>query len=187
MLLPSGKYDIGPDNGTVNVRTYREGLAMKIGHDLVIGVGRWNGTITLDADTPANSSVSVTMEAGSLEVLSGTGGAKPLSDKDKKDILSNMQGKILHTDKHPQITFVSDNVEQNGPDRATVNGQLTVTGTTRPVRMELALEETGGAMRASGTISLKQTDFGIKPYTGLLGALKVKDVLEIDIEASVKA
>ncbi|MFN2568463.1 MAG: YceI family protein [Candidatus Dormibacteria bacterium] len=187
MLLPAGTYDIGPDNGTVTVRTYREGMAAKIGHDLVMTVAQWKGSVTIDPDTPSNSSVSVSFDTGTFQVLSGTGGAKPLSDKDRKDILNNIAGKVLHTDKHPQITFTSERVDASAENRVGVDGKLTIAGTTRPVHLELTLEQTSGGVRASGTLPVKQTEFGIKPFTALMGALKVKDDMEIDVEAALTA
>ena len=35
---------IGPDNATLHVKTYREGVAALAGHDLVIEVTSWNAT-----------------------------------------------------------------------------------------------------------------------------------------------
>ena len=38
-----------------------------------------------------------------------------------------------------------------------------------------------------GTIRLTQSGWGIKPYRGLMGALKVRDELEIVIDARLPA
>ena len=62
---------------------------------------------------------------------------------------------------------------------AAVAGELTMAGATRPVN--LRLETTGGRIRA--TIPLVQSEWGIKPYRGLMGALKVRNDLEIVIDA----
>ena len=65
-----------------------------------------------------------------------------------------------------------------------VDGQLTMAGTTRPVTAQL---DVGADGRVSGTIPLTQSDWGIKPYRGLMGALKVRDDLEIVIDARLQA
>lgn len=187
MALPAGTYSIGPDNGSVTVRTYREGMAAKVGHDLVMTVTRWSGTIDLDPDDPASSRISATFDPGSFHVVSGSGGAKPLSDKDRKDILGNIADKVLHIGRHREITFRSDSVDASDPSRIRVTGQLTITGTTRPVTAELRVEQQDGSVRSTATIPIRQSDFGIKPFTALLGALKVRDDLEVDIEATVQA
>ena len=52
-------------------------------------------------------------------------------------------------------------------------------GSTRPLRARLSAE--GG--RVSGTIPLTQSEWGIKPYRGLMGALKVRDDVEVVVDA----
>ena len=55
-------------------------------------------------------------------------------------------------------------------------------GVTRPLTAQLTVED-GGSIR--GTIPLRQSDWGIKPYRGLMGALKVRDEVTVAIEASL--
>jgi hypothetical protein len=49
-------------------------------------------------------------------------------------------------------------------------------GSTRPLTAQLSVEDGG---RVSGTIPLTQSAWGIKPYRGLMGALKVRDEIEL--------
>jgi hypothetical protein len=51
--LPTGAYTLGPDRASLHVRTYREGMAAKAGHDLVIEVTRWDATVEIAADPRA--------------------------------------------------------------------------------------------------------------------------------------
>ena len=51
MALASGIHRLGPDNASLQVKTYREGMAAKVGHDLVIEVTRWDATVDLAAST----------------------------------------------------------------------------------------------------------------------------------------
>jgi hypothetical protein len=62
------RYDIGPDTGVLRLRTTRQGLAATVGHDLTIEVGRWSGVV-VRADDPADSTLEVTVEMGSLRVV----------------------------------------------------------------------------------------------------------------------
>ena len=55
-------------------------------------------------------------------------------------------------------------------------------GSARPVTAHLAMDGRGAI---SGTIPLTQSDWGIKPYRGLMGALKVRDEVEVVIEAEL--
>ena len=137
----------------------------------------------VDADDLTRSSATVTVDTRSLEVVSGAGGAKPLSDKDRKDIKENIDKKVLKTDKFPEITFSSSRVETKGADKVTVHGDVTIMGTARPASMDITLAGT----KATGTMTLKQSDWGIKPFSALMGALKLADVLEVRVEATVPA
>ena len=177
-MIPSGTYNIGPDNARLLVHTYREGMAAKLGHDLVIEVTRWSATIDVDGDNLSRSSGKATVDARSFKVVSGTGGMKPLSEGDKDDILKNLD-KTLKTDKFPEISFSATRVNAMG-DKVTVEGDLTITGNTRPARMEISL---GGA-QATGKMTVVQTDFGVKPYSKL-GAIKVRDAIDITFEGAV--
>jgi polyisoprenoid-binding protein YceI len=183
LVISSGTYEIGPSQGSLQLHTGREGVAKKVGHDLVIEAKKWTAKVNVDGDDLTRSTASVTVDTRSLEVVSGTGGAKPLSDKDRKDIKENIDKKVLKTDKFPDITFQSSRVESKGADRATVHGDLTIMGTARPASMDITV--TGN--KASGTMVVRQSDWGIKPFSALMGALKLADQLEIVVEATVPA
>jgi len=79
---------LGPDAGSLQIKTYREGVAAKVGHDLVIEVGTWEATMDDEA-------VELHADSTSLRVLSGERGVKPLSDHDRDEIIKNIDGKIL--------------------------------------------------------------------------------------------
>lgn len=178
-MISSGTYDIGPSQGTFLLHTSREGMAKKIGHDLVIEATRWSAKITV-ADDIAASSAKVTVDTRSFKVISGEGGAKALSDKDRKDIEENIDKKVLNTGKFPEITFTSTKVTGSG-DKVTVQGDLTIMGTSRPASMDITI--TGN--KASGSMTVTQSNWGIKPFSALMGALKLADTLTITVDASV--
>jgi polyisoprenoid-binding protein YceI len=177
VALASGIHRLGPENASLQVRTYREGMAAKVGHDLVIEVTRWDATVDL-----AGSTVELNADARSLQVREGVRGLKPLTDKDRGEIRKNIDEKVLHGQP---IAFRSTAVrlpEAGGP--LVVEGQLTMAGGTRPVTARL---DVGADGRVSGTIPLTQSEWGIKPYRGLMGALKVRDELEIALDARLQA
>jgi polyisoprenoid-binding protein YceI len=96
----AGAYRFGPELGRLLVHTTRTGLGAKAGHDLAIEVTRWHGRATVDPATPANSSVTVEVDADSFEVGEGTGGVKPPSDADRAQIHKTLK-EVLHTAQHP--------------------------------------------------------------------------------------
>ena len=172
MPIAAGSHRLGPDNASLVVKTYREGVASKVGHDLVIEVTDWTATLAVGGE----SSLELRADPRSLRVREGLHGLKPLSGKDRDEILRNIEQKVLGTG---EITFRSRHVAADG-DRLTIDGDLTLAGATRPVGAEAVVSADG---TAATTIPLDQSEWGIKPYRGLMGALKVRDEVEIVFEA----
>ncbi len=84
MAIPAGTYRLGPDDGTLSLRTGRTGAAAKAGHDLLIHATSWEATLTVGG--PGEGAVALDIDGGSLRVIEGTGGMKALSDDDRADI-----------------------------------------------------------------------------------------------------
>lgn len=157
------------------LKTGRAGLAARAGHDLTIEITRWSAQVEVPEGGVAAATVSADLDLGSLEVREGSGGAKPLSDKDRNDIRKTMNG-ILG---RGTATFRSSRVVPAGAGGG-IEGTLTLNGQSQPVRLQVA-EPAPGHYR--GTATVVQSAFGIKPYVGFFGALKLKD--EVTVEADV--
>lgn len=170
-------HQLGPDSGTLQVKTYREGVAQRVGHDLVIEVERWEAHVELGSDGSLES-VRLESDPGSLQVREGHRGLKPLSDKDRKDIQNSIDEKVL---RGRPISFSSTSISTTG-DRVSVQGQLSMAGATREASFMLELAGDGSL---GATISVTQSEWGIKPYRGLMGALRVRDEVEIVIHAQL--
>ena len=158
----------------LQVRTYREGVAQKVGHDLIIDVERWEATAEIGEDGTL-SAVRLTADPRSLQVRAGLHGVKPLTDKDRADIRNTIDEKIL---RGQPIAFRSSAVKP-GDGALTVRGELDLAGTTRPATFELHSTPDG---RVGGTLPVTQSEWGIKPYRGLMGALKVRDTIEVVLD-----
>jgi polyisoprenoid-binding protein YceI len=183
MAVISGNFKVGPDNGRVVIKTGRVGLAAKAGHDLTIQVTRWSADITVpdDGDLSA-ATVTAELDLGSLVVGEGTGGARPLTDSDRRDIQSTI-GKILggagsSGGGPPKASFRSTKVILSGAGGA-IEGMLTLNGRSRHIRLQVTTPEPGH-YRAG--LAIVQSDFGIKPYTGFFGALKLRDEVAVEVE-----
>jgi polyisoprenoid-binding protein YceI len=173
MGLRAGIHELGPDTASLVVKTYREGLAAKAGHDLIIEVRQWEATLEVGED-PSRSNLQLHADPRSLYPREGLRGVKPLTDKDRNEVRKNIDEKVLGGDP---ISFRSSAVETTGGGgRLSVRGELTIRGQTRPAGFELSVGTEG---HVTGTARLVQSDWGIKPYRGLLGALKVRDSLEV--------
>jgi hypothetical protein len=153
------------------VFTYKDGLLASMAHDLEIRVERFD----LDIDE-APLAVRARFDAASLKVI----GARPhtLGESDKPKIEQTIADEVLHVREHPAIIFSSSTVTPEG-DGFRIAGELTLHGRTRPVAFVATLD--GDRMVA--TVELHQPDFGIRPYSAMLGALKVKP--DVTVRASV--
>jgi YceI-like domain len=149
-------------------------LAQKVGHDLIIDVGQWEAAAEVRQDGTL-SAVQLNADPHSLRVREGLHGVKPLTDKDRADIRKTIDEKILGG---RPIDFCSTAVEP-GDGVITVRGELELTGTRRPASFELNAATDG---RVSGTLPVTQSEWGIKPYRGVMGALKVRDTIEVVLD-----
>ncbi|MGH8902387.1 MAG: YceI family protein [Egibacteraceae bacterium] len=179
-MVQAGTYSLGPSDGHLVVRVYREGFASAMGHDLVLEATNWSAKVTVDGDDPTRSSVTATADVQSLEVREATGGAKPLSTSDRADIKKNIE-KTLGGNRYSEIAFRSTAVTAPAADRGTMAGELTIKGVSRPVEFELTVD--GGRVKASTTVV--QSEWGIKPFSAFMGALKVRDAVEIEADVSL--
>jgi polyisoprenoid-binding protein YceI len=156
------------------VKTGRSGAAAAAGHDLDIEVQSWEATL----DIGETSSLQLTADATSLHVVEGKGGMKALSEDDKADIRKSIDKDVL---KKNAITFTSSSVAETDGGLA-VKGDLEIAGKSAPAEFDLAVGDDG---TISGSATLSQKNWGIKPYSALFGALKVNDDVEVVIDCKV--
>jgi polyisoprenoid-binding protein YceI len=184
MPVRPGTYTLNSDHGVLSVRTRRGGAAAKAGHDLLIEVGSWEGALQLAQD-PAASSITLTADAGSMRVLEGTGGMTKLGDDDKDEIKQTIDKDIL---KGCTVMFESSAVRVRGGgvsgEGFDVDGQLKLLGRRAPASFVLTVGDGG---HLTGIATVKQTDWGIKPYSALFGTLKVADEVEVVVDAQLPA
>ena len=181
MTASTGNFRLGPDTGRVVIKTSRAGLAARAGHDLTIEVTRWSGQVEVPAEEDGGvtaATVSAELDLSSLEVREGKGGAKPLTDGDRREIKKTMSG-ILGGGT---ASFTSSRIVRSGSSGGAIEGTATLNGKSQPVRLQVTAPG-DGRYRGGGT--LNQTAFGIKPYTGFFGALKLKDEVTVEVEADL--
>jgi polyisoprenoid-binding protein YceI len=181
VTLMDGTYRFGPSHARLLIKTGRAGLGRRAGHDLVIEATRWHAEAVVAVGAPDRSSVSVTVETGSLEVREGTGGLKPLTDGDRAEIKRTLGDKaLLDTAAHPTITFRSTRITGT-PQAYEITGDLTIKGRTHPVTVH---GKGAGDRVLRGWATLTQSTWGIKPYTAFLGALRLADEVRVEFEVA---
>jgi polyisoprenoid-binding protein YceI len=132
------------------------------------------GTLTLDKANPAASKVSIEVPIANL-----TTGIPALNEHLAKP-------EFFDAAKFPTATFVSTGVKTDGPTGATVSGNLTIKGVTKPVTLDAEFYGAGAnpmnkkenvGFIATGTI--KRSDFGMGGFVPAVG-----DAVELKIIAA---
>jgi hypothetical protein len=137
------------------VWTFKEGLLSPLAHDLRLRVTQFDV-----------GESQATFDAASLKV-DWVSGALP--SPFYGEIEQAIRKEVLKTAQFPKIVFTATEVSENE-----IRGDLTLCGVTRPIRCR----------RAGNQIDyeLDQRDFGMKPYSAVLGTLKVKPVVKIQVK-----
>ena len=155
-------------NSECLIFTFKDGLLSRLAHDLKLQVARFS--IEVEEST---RKITSTFDPSSIEVVcaqvDGRDDPSTLSKGDKKKIYDNIVKDVLRVKKFPDIRFESTNVAARGEGFA-VEGTLQVHGKSKTLQAGVRAE----GPRWVTEIRLHQPDFGNKPYTAALGALKVK-------------
>jgi hypothetical protein len=172
-------FELGPDRATLSIRTRKGGAAAMAGHNLLIEVTAWNATLEI-GDDPSRSRIELAADSGSLKVLEGTGGAMALEEEHKAGIEQTIDDEVL---KRTPIEFRSTAVQPADDDgRFDVTGELELAGKRGPISFQLAVGADG---TIAGSAVVKQTDWGMKPYSALFGTLKVTDEVTVEIAGTL--
>lgn len=177
----AGTFQSGPGSGRILIKTGRTGMAARAGHDLTLEVTRWSARVTVPGEEGGGleaAEVSAELDLGSLAVREGTGGAKPLTDRDRQEI-EKAARKALGGGA--AASFTSSRIIPASGGGA-IEGTLSINGTSRPLRIQV-LAPAPGKYRGSATV--RQTDFGITPYSGFFGALKLRDEVTAEFEVDL--
>lgn len=170
-------YSFSAAQSQITLTLVQEGLLRKIYPTHQVAVKSFSGRIQLPADE-SKSVAELDAEAKSFVNI----------DKDMKDFERRGFHKVLHEDvlaseRHPTIKFRSvsvSNIQKSGDQRSfTLHGDLTLRGVTKRVAFPVKVTLQGNQLRATGEEHIKQTDFGITPYSGGLGTIKMGDQLKV--------
>lgn len=176
----SKPWSLDSSRGELLILTGVAGPAAKTGHRLTIAMRTWQASVDWSGKQPASVELTVTVD--SLEVLKGEGGVAPLLGPELGIIRSNAL-KSLDAKKFPQIRFAATDItEASGGYR--LSGTVQIHGKTRPQIVDLSVEDRGDVWAMSAEVAVTQTDFGVKPYSLLMGAVKVADEVTIRFSAT---
>ncbi len=140
----------------------------------------FEGSIVVDHDNPANSSVNVTIDASTI------------TTRDEKRDEHLRSADFFDTETYPTITFKSTSIDFKDAENFTVNGDLTMHGVTQPVKIKA--EQTGEGTNPwgvdvagfEGSTKVNRKDFGLNWNAALeKGGVLVGEDIKIELELEV--
>jgi polyisoprenoid-binding protein YceI len=168
--VPSGTYTLDKTHAYLTFTYSHLGFSRP-----VLAFRDFDATINFDADNPANSSVSATINVDSVDT--GVGDVSEFEEHIRDE-------RFLDTATSPTATFESTAVAVTGENTGTVTGDLTIRGTTLPVTLDVVLRKADehpmrrtSALGFSASTTINRSDFGAGAFTP-----NVSDEVEISFE-----
>ncbi len=184
---PGGRvFRVQPAESVVTVRAYRGGRLASLGHNHTVSSRGVNGFLFwADASTAASRGDLYLPVAGLVvdepgdRAAAGSDFKSHIPQESVRRTRDNMLGeRVLDAARHPFVVMHVATVTGTPPD-VVVTLKLAIRGTTRSYRIPTRIEVLPEAITASGTLDFKQSDFGIRPFAALGGALLVEDALSV--------
>jgi len=169
-------YELAPSSRFV-VRTGKAGLFGFAGHEHLIQARQFSGRIVYYPNQPQASYLTVSIATVGLEVLT------PPDTGEIRKVTAAMRAEVLNVAQYPEITLTSQAVELAG-DTLRMQAALTLKGQTRTVPLTVRVRIEPDTLHATTTFSVRQSDYGIRPYRGGPGGtVRVADTVTFDIDA----
>lgn len=184
ILVAAPTYTLDKKQSELVVKTSKAGFAAALAHNHVIRATELEGSIGWDPAAPEAASVKVTVQTAALVVDDPAmrkkhGEPSELSAGDRKKITDAMlDSGQLDVRKFPTISFSSTALQKDAKGWL-LSGNLTLHGVTKAVKLPVTIDVKGTALTADGTLRLRTSDYGIKPYSAALGAIKNRDEVEL--------
>jgi polyisoprenoid-binding protein YceI len=174
-------YRIDSGISRFTVRAFATGMLSAFAHNPTFAVRQYEGDVQFDGN--GTGALTLSIEAPSLELTDD------VSSKDQSEIQRIMHQDVLDDATFPTITYDSQPsttvIAPSGD--VTMNGELMLHGVKRRQPITARLVASPGMIRAYGEFSIKQTDYGIKPFVGAGGAIKVKDELKCTFDITARS
>ncbi|MGE0102461.1 MAG: YceI family protein [Blastocatellales bacterium] len=175
---PAGVYEIDPGKSEITAVLNQEGLMGRLRPTHTVTIFRYSGRVELPPGNEIKGSAAIEAESASLANTD-----RNISEIEKREFENILHNTVLETSKFKSIEFQSTAITgltRSGDTRSfTLNGKLKLRGVTRDVSLPVKVTVSGNKLTAVGEGRFKQSDFGITPYTGGFGAIKIGDEVKV--------
>lgn len=185
--LPAGTraFEIDPERSGITILVYRSGPLARFGHNHVVTSGTETGVAWVGRD-PAESGFELRIPVASLVVddpaaRAAAGGqfAGEVPESAREGTYANMtRPEVLDVAEFPDILVRCSGLAGTW-EQPVAAAELTIRGVTRRVEVPTELTRAGDTIAARGSLRIRQTDFGITPFSIGGGAIQVGDELDL--------
>ena len=187
------RFRLRTDQSRLTVLVYRDGRLANLGHNHVVSSDDLQGEIYI-ADTPQDASFEIRVPVATMDVDlpqyrvdAGDDFPGELDPEAVNGTRENMLGaQQLDAEAWPEIVMRSRRVRGNLPD-ITVQVEIAVRSHVHTVEIPLQAIVSDERIVATGHFQLNQTDLGLEPFSVMMGALKVRDQLDIQFTLVAEA
>ncbi|HJP91647.1 MAG TPA: YceI family protein [Pyrinomonadaceae bacterium] len=174
-------YGLDASRSKFIAHAHRGGLLWFKGHDHLIGVPEFTGEARLDPNLLANCSLQITAKTASMAETSSD-----FTDAQKKIINKELHDIVFLPDQYPEIIFkstsVSGKVDGNNQYDLKIEGNLTLNGVTRPIKIPTKVIVSGNDLRAQGEFGIDRSDFKVKATSAVHGLVRVRDHVDFTFD-----
>lgn len=182
-------FSLVPEDSLVRIYAFRAGRAARLGHNHVLSAPRFTGFFYLPASGAANGRFDLAFRLDQLEIDNpayrselGTAFSSVLSPEAIESTREHLLGaNDLQADRFPFVHIRSLQISGEAPKFA-AETQVEMHGQEREIWIPLNVVGLPDRLSVSGSFVLRQTDFGVQPYSLLLGLLSVQDEVVLDFE-----
>jgi len=186
--LAAGRtYSIDEKASSIHLHVGKTGIGSFAGHEHNIFAPQLLGEVNADFDNLPGSTVEVTVNARTMSVSEE---GEPKGDAPK--VQQAMRGpNVLNVQRFPIIRFRSQKVTGKKLSASSyemeVQGEMSLHGTVKPMVVPLKVEVQGDTLTANGKMTIKQSEFGIKPTTAAGGLVQVEDDVPVEFRIVARA
>jgi len=169
--------------GAIVVHAAKAGLLSGMAHDHRLLAGRWNATVEWDPGGSGSVDALVVVDASSLHETTTRLGEASRARVDREVASPD----VLDARRYPEIRIHATGVLAAAPRgeeerEGELRAEVTLHGVTRSIPVPFRVRSKGAGLQASGKVMLRQTDFGMVPFTTAMGTIGVDDELLIEFD-----
>lgn len=180
-------FTLAPKLSAIKIYAFRTGTAAMLGHNHVLSSPQFSGFIYLPEDGISAARFDLEFRLDQLEIdrpenranLGSAFSSVPSPGSIKRTRDHMLGANNLQADRFPFVRIHSVRIAGEIPKLA-AKVQVELHGQQREMWLPLSVEGLPERLSASGSLVLRQSDFGVQPYSVLGGFLAVQDELVIE-------